>query len=535
MTTFHYLLRNAFCCFFIVAVLGCSSATESQEEEKVSSPNIIVIMADDMGYSDIGCYGSEIATPNLDDLAEDGLRFRQFYNAARCCPTRASLLTGLYPHEAGMGGMVSSLNSQPEPGPYQGFLSDSSVTIAEVLKQAGYATYMSGKWHVGEKPEHWPRKRGFDRYFGLISGGSSYFEIIKDQPRVRQMALDDELWEPPAEGFYMTDAFSDYAVSFLDEHFEQKQDQPFLLYLSYTAPHWPLHALPEDIEKYEGKYDMGWDSLRMLRYQKMLDLGIIDSAFHLSPREEGVDAWENAENKEDWARRMAVYAAMIDRMDQGIGRVFKELKQNDAWDNTLILFLSDNGGSDEDITGRKLHDPSAAIGYPGSYVAYKKPWAIASNTPFRRYKKWVNEGGIATPFIAHWPEGIASAGITKNYAHVTDIMATCVDLAGTNYPSDVNGKPVKPLRGESLMPFFTGESVDEERILYWEHMGHQALRKGKWKIVSSAPDEQWKLYDMENDPTELQDVGSEYQDIVKTLTADYQAWAQEVGVRKRGK
>ena len=514
----------------VAGYLG-SACTEKPADQAATRPNIVIIMADDMGYSDIGSYGSEIATPNLDALAENGLRFRQFYNAARCCPTRASLLTGLYPHEAGMGAMVSSLDSQPTPGPYQGFLNDSSVTVAEVLRQAGYATYMAGKWHVGEKPEHWPLQRGFDRYFGLISGASSYFEIIKEQPRVRQMALDDQPWNPPSEGFYMTDAFSEYAVSFLDDHFQQNQEQPFLLYVAYTAPHWPLHALPEDIKKYEGTYDIGWDSLRTLRYQKMLEIDIIDSTYGLSPREESVDAWQNAENKEDWARRMAVYAAMVDRMDQGIGKIFTTLKQHDEWDNTLILFLSDNGGCAEEITGRNLHDSSAAIGYPGSYVAYQKPWAIASNTPFRRYKQWVNEGGIATPFIAHWPKGIASAGVVREYAHVADIMATCVDVANTDYPDTYQGKPIKELRGESLTPAFTGGSLDE-RTLYWEHTGHQALRKGKWKIVSNAPDYQWQLFDMEHDPTELHDVSNEFQEVTQTLTADYQHWAQEVGVRQ---
>lgn len=527
--------------FILFAIAGyvASACTENPGQQKdsrtTSKPNILIIMADDMGYSDIGPYGSEIATPNIDAIAEKGIRFRQFYNAARCCPTRASLLTGLYPHEAGMGGMVSGLNSKPDPGPYQGFLNDSSLTIAEVMKLGDYATYMSGKWHVGEKPEHWPRQRGFDRYFGLISGASSYFELIKDQPRVRQMVLDDQAWEPPSEGFYMTDAFTDYAISFLDDHFQQKENQPFLLYLSYTAPHWPLHALPEDIEKYEGKYAMGWDSLRTARYEKMLSIGIIDSSYVLSPREEGVDAWENAENKENWARRMAVYAAMIDRMDQGIGEVFNTLKQNGEWDNTLILFLSDNGGSDEGVAGRNLHDPSTAIGDPGSYEAYEEPWANASNTPFQKYKRWTYEGGIATPLIAHWPEGIKSTGIVESYAHVIDIMATCVDLAKIDYPETYQGKPLKQLRGESLQPVFTGQSIEEERTLYWEHEGNQALRKGKWKIVTSAPDKQWQLFDMEKDPTELQDVSNEYEDITKTLSTDYKSWAQEVGVKQKQK
>lgn len=536
----HYTKISNFCLkqfsygtLLVYLLTACAQPAQEQDNTQTESrPNILIIMADDMGYSDIGSYGGEIATPNLDEIATNGIRFRQFYNAARCCPTRASLLTGLYPHEAGIGNMVTNLDSEPEPGPYQGYLNDSSVTIAEVLGQAGYATYMSGKWHVGEKPEYWPRKRGFDHYFGLISGASSYFEIIKEQPRVRQMVLEDQPWTPPSEGFYMTDAFTDHAVDFLEDHFQQPEEKPFMLYLAYTAPHWPLHALPEDIAKYEGQYDMGWDSLRSQRYQKMLEMGIIDSSYQLSPREEGVEAWEDAENKEDWAKRMAVYAAMVDRMDQGIGKVFNALKQNDAWDNTLILFLSDNGGCAEEISGRKLNDPDVEIGRKGSYVAYQKPWAIASNTPFRRYKQWTNEGGIATPMIAHWPAGIQKGGIVNDYAHVVDIMATCLDVSGTDYPQTYEGKAIKPLKGESLQAVFTGGSLSQDRTLYWEHIGHQALRKGTWKIVSNAPDFEWSLYDMDNDPTELNDVSEEHEDVKETLKTDYEQWAREVGVKR---
>ncbi len=518
----------------MLLLTACQTIETSNEVSQNSPPNIVIIMADDMGYSDIGCYGGEIATPHLDALAADGLQFRHFYNAARCCPTRAALLTGLYPHEAGMGGMVSDLESDPALGAYQGFLNDSSITIAELLKSAGYATYMAGKWHVGEKPEHWPRQRGFARYYGLISGASSYFTLIEEQPRTRQMVLDDQRWQPPAEGFYMTDAFTDYAVSFLKEHTRQRKEQPFLLYLAYTAPHWPLHALPEDIQKYENRYQVGWDSLRNERYRKMTDLGIIDPTFRLSPREASVPAWMDAGEKEVWAQKMAVYAAMIDRMDQNIGRVFEQLKQAGAWDNTLILFLSDNGGCAEEISGRNLNDPSAKIGYPGSYVAYRKPWAIASNTPFRRYKQWVNEGGIATPLIAHWPAGITQKGVVNNYAHVIDMMATCADVAGIQYPSQFDGHPVKPLRGRSLRSFFAGiPPDDQERTLYWEHFGHQALRQGRWKIVSDAPDNDWALYDMEKDPTELQDVADEFPRVVEHLSTGYQQWAQEVGVRQQ--
>ena len=536
-----YLNRSRYYCrlllpFIAFLALGssCQSSTESPTTIATDTPpNILISLADDMGYSDIGSYGSEIATPNLDALASGGVRFRHFYNAARCCPTRASLLTGLYPHEAGMGGMVSNPESAPELGPYQGFLSDSSLTVAELLGEAGYATYMAGKWHVGERAEHWPRRRGFDRYFGLISGASSYYELIRDQPRTRQMVLDDSLWYPPTEGFYMTDAFTDYANQFLDSHFQTQPEQPLLLYLAYTAPHWPLHALPEDIAKYEGRYDDGWHALREERYQKMRQSGLLDSSYALSPWDTTALRWDKATDREDWARRMEVYAAMIDRMDQGIGRVLQRLRDNDALDNTLILFLSDNGGCAEDVSGRKLNDPNVPIGEPGSYVAYRKPWAVASNTPFRRYKQWTEEGGIATPLIMHWPVGIDSTDRwVQPYAHVMDILATCADVAGVPYPDAYEGTPLKPLRGQSLMPLITEASdTESERPLYWEHFGHRAMRQGRWKIVSSVEtDTAWSLFDMETDPTELHDVSTQYPEVIEQMQADYQVWAKEVGV-----
>lgn len=528
------LISQSLAAFCLSLLLNTSCQPTVPPSEERSTPNVLVIMADDMGYSDIGCYGSEIATPNLDALAANGLRFRHFYNAARCCPTRASLLTGVYPHEAGMGNMVSDVESQPQPGPYQGFLNDSTLTIAELLRQAGYATYMVGKWHVGEKPEHWPRQRGFDRYFGLISGASSYYEIVKE-PRVRQMVLDDEKWTPPAQGFYMTDAFSDRAAEFLTDHFGKQKEQPFLMYLAYTAPHWPLHALPEDIAHYDGYYQSGWDTLRQQRYAKMQQIGALDANYTLAPWDTTAENWSTVTDQADWVRRMQVYAAMIDRMDQGLGRVFETLRKNDAWENTLILFLSDNGGCAEDISGRNLNDPSVPIGEPGSYVAYRKPWAVASNTPFRRYKQWTEEGGIATPLIAHWPAGIERRNEwVQPYAHVVDIMATCADLAQIPYPADYQGHALKPLRGKSLLPLLTADSLaDESRPLFWEHIGHQAMRQGRWKVVSHAPEYAWSLFDMETDPTELHDVAAEYPKVARQMAADYEAWANEVGVVKR--
>jgi len=508
--------------------IACQPESTS-EPDPDNRPNILLIMADDMGYSDLGCYGSEISTPNLDGLAKSGVAFRHFYNTARCCPTRASLLTGLYPHEAGMGAMVSGVNSNPEPGPYQGYLNDQCLTLAELLQPAGYSTYMSGKWHVGEKPEYWPTKRGFDQYFGLISGGSSYYEIITDQPRVRQMAYNGQPWTPPAEGFYMTDVFSDSAAAFLDHHFTQQENLPFFLYLAYTAPHWPLHAPEETIQQYAGRYDNGWETLREERYLRMQKAGMIDTTFQLPPWEEDVPAWSERDTSLQWERRMEVYAAMIDRMDQGLGRVFETIKANNAWDNTLVLFLSDNGGSPENITGRNLNDPSVPIGLPGSYVAYRKPWSIASNTPFRRYKRWVEEGGIASPMIMHWPEGVAPVDDRiDTYAHVVDIYPTIAEVAQANYPDSV-----RALRGQNLLSLIKNDSVVADRPLFWEHIGHQAMRQGKWKIVSRAPEYQWALYDMRQDPTELTDVSQEFPKVVEQMSQTYEQWAEEVGVQKR--
>jgi len=500
-------------CVPLLVMVGCGRTV-------VDPPNIIIIMVDDMGYSDIGAYGGEIATPTLDMLAADGLRFRQFYNAGRCCPTRASLLTGRYPHAVGMGAMVSRPGNTLRPGPYQGYLSEEATTIAEMLRIAGYRTYMSGKWHVGERPQHWPRHRGFDRYFGLISGASSYYEILEG--RRRQMALDDTPWTPPSEGFYMTDAFSDYAVGFLQEH---DSEEPFFLYLAYTAPHWPLHALPEDIAKYTDRYHIGWDSLRAERHQRMLEMGLIDERHEIPDRPVNLPAWEDAENKEDWALRMAVYAAMIDRMDQGIGKVVEQLRAMGALDNTLILFLNDNGGCAERVEHLQLHDPEKLPGERGSYLAYQEGWAMASNTPFRLYKQWVHEGGILTPFVAHWPEGIKSGGhITDGPGHIIDLLPTIQEISGSKLPAT---------DGMSLARYFAEEEPAkvDSRTLYWEHIGHRAVRRGSWKLVMDRRLGQWELYNLAVDPVERRNLVASHPDLANELEVLWHAWADSLGVR----
>jgi arylsulfatase len=473
---------------------------------RVDRPNIVIIMADDMGFSDLGCYGSEIDTPNLDRLAAGGLRFTQFYNTARCCPTRASLLTGLYPHQAGVGHMVED---KGRPG-YQGKLNDRCVTIAEALRPAGYRTMMAGKWHVGEKKPHWPCDRGFDRYFGLISGGSSYFRLDKG----RQMALDHEPWTPPDDGFYMTNAFTDHAVRFVDE--AAKIGKPWFLYLAFTSPHWPLHALPEDIAKYRGKYKGGWDALREARHKRMIEMGIVDAKWPLTPRDAQAPAWEDVKNQDERDLRMAVYAAQIDRMDRNIGRLTAKLKELGAEENTLVLFLADNGGCAEEIhRGKK----DAEIGTAESFESYGLPWANASNTPFRLYKHWVHEGGISTPLIARWPAVIKAPGITREPGHLIDLMATCLDVAGAEYPKDKT-----PLEGKSLAPVFRTGKREGHEAIYWEHEGNRAVRMGKWKLVARHKGD-WELYDLDADRTELHNLAAQDAERVKSMAARYDAWA----------
>ncbi len=485
-------------------------------------PNIVLIMADDMGFSDLGCYGSEIRTPNLDALAAGGMRFTQFYNTGRCCPTRASLLTGLYPHQAGVGHMVGDYGL---PG-YRGFLNDRCVTIAEVLRPAGYTTLMAGKWHVGEDRPHWPCDRGFDRHFGLISGGSNYWRLDPG----RKMALDDVLYTP-REPFYMTDLFTDHAIRFLDQH--GRSDKPFFLYVAYTCPHWPLHAHPQDIARYQGKYLMGWDELRRQRHKRMIEMGLVDPRWALTPRDTTAKAWEDAQNKADLDLRMAVYAAQIDRMDQNIGRILAKLRELKMEQNTLVMFLADNGGCAEEVDRGVKGVPA---GPADSFLSYGLPWANASNTPFRRYKHWVHEGGISTPLIAYWPGVIKPNQITHQPGHVIDLMATCVDVGQATYPQTRDGQPITPLEGKSLRPIFHTGTREGHKAIFWEHEGNRAVRQGQWKLVSMHPGRgrsdpgAWELYDLETDRTELNNLADKQPEKVKELAALYDAWAKRANV-----
>ncbi|WP_114783119.1 arylsulfatase [Botryobacter ruber] len=496
-----------------------------------TKPNIVIILADDMGYSDIGCFGSEIATPNLDALAKGGLKMTQFYNASRCCPTRASLLTGLYPHQAGVGHMV---NERDIPA-YSGMLSDSCVTIAEALKEGGYSTLMTGKWHLNARPEHWPVRQGFDKYFGLLDGANSYFGNRPYRPNQKlTYALNDEEYSP-GEGFYATDAYTDFALKFVEE--SKAKDKPFFLYMAYTAPHWPLHALPQDIARYKGKYMKGWDKLRQERFERLQRMGMIPKGTQLSPRDEHVPAWESLTKEQQlrWDEKMAVYAAMVDRMDQNIGKLLQKLKETGADKNTIILFLSDNGGSYEDIDGpgftqEILEASKKPSSDPTSFTAYEYEGANVSNSPFRKYKHMVHEGGISTPFIAYFPGRIKPNTVNHQPAHIIDLMTTSLELAGVEYPTKYKGHPIKPMEGTSLVPLFNGKKWAGHKEIFFEHEGNRAVRQGDWKLVSIFPENQWALYNMKTDRSELNDLSSKYPEKVQELAKLYDAWAEHADV-----
>ena len=489
-------------------------------------PNIVLIMVDDMGYSDIGCYGGDIRTPNLDNLASDGIRYTHFYNTARCCPARASLMTGLYPHQAGMGWMTAA--NLGADG-YAGDLNDQCLTIAECLRPVGYSTYMSGKWHLTydknlkpDSPNHsWPCQRGFDRYFGTLAGGGSYFTP-------NTLTVDNKQMEAP-EGFYYTDAISDHARKFIDEHHKGSPDNPFFLYVAYTAPHWPLHAKPGDIAEYRGKFREGWDILRRRKFGRMREIGILDEHWGLSERDPGVPAWDelSSSQQDEFDLRMAIYAAQISSVDQGVGRIAQTLEANGILGNTLILFLSDNGGCHEEIH-RPPSDP-ATFGTNESFESYGRPWANVSNTPFREFKSWVHEGGIATPLIAHWPNSLKREGeMDDQPGHITDIMPTCLALAEASYPTDA--KPdVHPLVGKSLVPSFEGDEIKRDCI-FWEHEANRALRKGKWKLVAKGIEGDWELYDMEGDRSELNNLAKAHPGRVKEMSEEWNDIARQTDV-----
>lgn len=487
-------------------------------------PNIVVILVDDMGFSDIGCYGSEIPTPHLDALASQGVRFTQFYNTGRCCPTRASLLTGLYPHQAGVGHMT---NDQGLPG-YAGRLNDSCVTIPEVLRTAGYFTVMSGKWHVGQNYGVTPLGRGFERSLNPAAGGF-YFA---DSPRFDLSLNGEKLTRDDPrlpQGWYSTDLWTTFGLKFIDEALAAQK--PFYLHLCHNAPHFPLQAPAEEIAKFRGLYKQGWGVLRDQRLKRQRELGIIDAAWEKSARPPAIKLWKEhtPEEQDRFDHLMAVYAATVHRMDRAVGDLVAGLKERGVLDNTLILFMSDNGGNAESgPNGRNVGDPSQA----NSNWFCGESWAFLQNTPFRKYKHFNHEGGIATPLIAHWPAGLQERGrLVHAPAHLIDVMATCIDLGEATYPTEFNGKAITPFEGVSLKPLLTSSTGSlPQRPLFWEHEGNAALRAGDWKLVRTGRNGDWELYNLKADRTETENLAAAHPEKVQEMAAQWEAWAQQANV-----
>lgn len=512
-------------------------------------PNILLILADDLGFSDIGCYGGEISTPNLDALAAEGVRLTQFYNTARCSPSRASLLTGLHPHQTGVG----ILTGDYSPVGYPGSLNDSGATAAEILGGNGYRTGLIGKWHLSSSvwtaDDAWPTRRGFEYFYGTLAGCNSYFQpetLVRGETPIPE--------EARAENYYYTTALSEEAAQFVDA--SSDDERPFFLYLAYTAPHWPLHAPQEFVEKYAGHFDEGWDVLRERRLARQRELGIFPHDVALSPRDQDEPGWaELGPEERAWqARRMEAYAAQVSAMDSGIGAIVDKLRAANELDNTIIVFLSDNGASAEELphvqdfeshneffTPTTKEGQSVALGnridvVPGpadTYASYGRPWANLSNTPYRLYKKWVHEGGIAAPFIVRWPElGERSEPFYRSPSQLVHVLPTLLEAVGVEYAGELEGKTYLPLEGASLLgPLRDGCTTNQSATpLFWEHCGNAAVRIGDWKLVRSYPSP-WELYDLSTDPTEASDVLNSHREKAEELLAAWSSWAERVGVR----
>ena len=536
-----------------VVVPGLLNGSVSAKNAGKAKPNILLILVDDMGYSDLGCYGSEIKTPNLDELAANGLRMTQFYNTARCCPSRASLLTGLYPHQAGVGYM----NKDNGTRGYRGFLQEECVTIAQVLKPAGYNTYACGKWHVGTASAA-PDARGFDEFYGFAAGAAINCWNPESMNRLPEGRTKRSY---PKDKFYATDAITDHALDFIAD--SRKNSNPFLLYLAYNAPHFPLHAPKADTDRYMPIYEKGWDVIRKERFEKMKKLGLIEPDAEMSPRElapphrnageyggKPNPAWDSlsVDRRLDLARRMAIYAAMIEIIDRNIGRILDDLKAAGEMENTLIMFMSDNGacaefnpigfdhGKRKDGKPNKLHIGAELdkMGLDKTSHSVGSGWANVSNTPLTLYKHYTHEGGISSPFIAFWPAGMKRKGeIDQRLGHIIDVMTTCVDIAGVVYPKKHNGVDIIPMEGESLLPVLRG-APPKERTLFFEHEGNRAIRKGKWKLVSAQfRGNRWELYDLAEDRQERNDLAAAHPERVKKMVAEYDAWAERCFVIQR--
>lgn len=504
---------------------------------ETSKPNIILIMVDDMGYSDLGNYGSEIKTPNLDKLAKEGLRLREFYNNSICAPTRASLLTGQYQHKAGVGFFDVNLGLPA----YQGYLNKESLTLGEVFRSGGYSTLLSGKWHVGSEDQaQWPNQRGFDKFYGILKGASNYFDIkplpFGKTPYPVKLIKNNVELHPKDDSYYFTDEIGNNAVTFLEE--QNKENKPFFLYLAFTAPHWPLQAKPIDIAKYRGKFDEGWDVLREKRIQKLKENGILQADQTIGPRDPEVPEWNKLtyDEKQFWKAKMEVYAAMVDNMDQNVGKVLNELKALKKDKNTLIIFISDNGAqggfNSYNQLNRGLVRNTGPVGTSGSFDYQEQNWAYLSNTPLQQYKNNMHEGGFSSPFIAWYPSQIKAGRIDKGTGHIIDLAPTFYELAGIEYPKEYNGVTTNPLVGSSLLPvlFNNVSQVNRGTPLFWERAGNRAVRDGKWKLVSIYPSYEWELYNIDTDRGETTNIAQQNPGIVNQLSEKYFDWANKTGV-----
>ncbi|MEE8450868.1 MAG: arylsulfatase [Thermoguttaceae bacterium] len=485
-------------------------------------PNIVVILTDDMGFSDLGCFGGEIETPNLDALAADGLRFTEFHNTSRCWPTRATLLSGRYSDGLGSG----------------------QVTIAEVLKPAGYQTGMVGKWHLGSDPKKdGPRQRGFDTFYGTMTGAGSFWDPMT-------LTRDTEFVKPDSEDFYYTDKIGTEAVKQIETF--AGRDKPFFQYVAFTAAHWPLHAPEETVQKYLPRYTEGWEKLRNERYARMLEMGIIDKQrWPLPPMEERVQEWETIDHKPWRIRNMAIYAAMVDHMDRAVGRIVDALRRTKQLENTLIVYFHDNGACSEHLGGNgwntannvlawaKANGKTVAVGDvydvpmggPLTYGSVGHNWANAQNTPLRRYKSNVHEGGACTPAIMHWPAGLKHepGSITIQRGHVVDLMATCMELARADYPTEFDGRNITPHESLSLVPVISGNKQPHDHAYYFNHSGTHAVIKGDYKVVRER-NGPWELYNLAKDRTETQDLAGQQPERVEELT---KLWDTRWGRPKR--
>lgn len=510
---------------FVAMAQGRDKAVENER------PNIVLIMVDDMGYSDLGSYGSEIETPNLDRLATEGLRLTEFYNNSICAPTRASLITGQYQHKAGMGYFNVNLGLPA----YQGYINKESLTFGEVLREGGYQTYISGKWHVGNDSLSWPQQRGFDQSYGFIGALSNFFstdnDLVELKHNSKTVVLDT--------GKYLTDEITDHALSFIENG---DQDKPFFLYVPFNAPHWPLQARQEDIDKYKGRFDLGWDSLRTIRIEKLIALGLLSPEQTIAERDPTIPYWNSLtyEEKEFWKVKMEVFAAMVDRVDQNVGKLLDKLKELGKDDNTLIVFISDNGpqgglrGVSTSPDTRVGRSPRANVrnggplGSANSYGFQEQPWAYLSKTPLAEYKNNMHEGGISSPLIAWYPKKIKAGRIARGTGHIIDLAPTFYELARVIYPTNYNGVTPHELPGKSLLPLFfeNRDTVDRVEPLFWERAGNRAVRKGKWKLVSTYPSYTWELYDVSVDRGETKNIAAQYSKVVNELSEAYFKWAK---------